>query len=713
MAYGEKYKMEFESWDGVSWVISILKLNYAGSSNDINAGREPFKITWGGKDDYFKPLHGSECLLTLMSESDYNFIDLHTNDGRGVKVVITRAGSTYWSGFVLPEKFSEPLVPPPYPVVIRCSDQLGTLDNYDYAIRSDQVINRIPYFGEATMMACISEALQRTGLELNIHSANNLFETNMDKADTDDPFAQAIINQNRWLGENLQYINSETGLYEPTDCKTVIHDILSVFGARIFQRDGVWWITRIKEQEAAMDYRVFTYLGVYSSNSSINPILTLTDASTDPASVYINHSSSFDTIDSYKQLNIVQEYDKKTNMIIGGQFQSWEVDNKGTFTNWVRERIPQRGTEIFVLNRGFTLRPTNIRRNYRELNTPLGYKETESNQYILIKGEFQNTQYLRSNQITVEPGGFYGHCAFSGFSYNDGTKKGDADDIKIQLRVIKGNYFWTFENKSSTGSAKFGAWFKNEQKFVTFSPTIPTGELPFSTFEFSFDPIPDIETDGTATMELRLYASENGSVFDDIIIQFIGQRGSKTPIREIASVKDIVNENSTLQMPKKELKFGDILTLGLVGTRTERTSTQIRIKNSWNTYNGYIKYADSALSLSTLWLKKGDADEDTLINHLAQNIVEVRLLQKERVMCEILERNQNTMSFLSTVKDTENFDKFFIWDTVTYQPKSNIWNGTMLEILNPDQPDYRITEADEDFRITEDGDFRIVDYSNA
>ena len=128
MAYGERYNTAFTNQDGVLWEIFIDELDYTGASSDFKCSGQPVVTRYGGTGDHFNPVQGSEVTIFIISESDYQYIDLYTNNARKYKVRINKNSAVYWKGFVNPGQYSEPLLYPPYGIAVTASDQLGLLN---------------------------------------------------------------------------------------------------------------------------------------------------------------------------------------------------------------------------------------------------------------------------------------------------------------------------------------------------------------------------------------------------------------------------------------------------------------------------------------------------------------------------------------------------------------------------------------------------------
>jgi hypothetical protein len=113
----------------------------------------------------------------------------------------------------------------------------------------------------------ISEALKKTDLKLSIRSGVNMFDENMDNnsmVTSNDPLDQAYVDPEIYQD-----------VVTPLKCDVVIKSIPETFRGRVFQSQGVFWVTRMSDAVGTFTYRQFDYNGDYESDSSISPVIEL------------------------------------------------------------------------------------------------------------------------------------------------------------------------------------------------------------------------------------------------------------------------------------------------------------------------------------------------------------------------------------------------------------------------------------------------------
>ena len=77
MSYGTLYTLEFPDYFDRDIQILIEEEDYAGASTDIKGGEVPLTISWETPSDFIlDPVNGSVSKLGLMSETDFQFLNL-------------------------------------------------------------------------------------------------------------------------------------------------------------------------------------------------------------------------------------------------------------------------------------------------------------------------------------------------------------------------------------------------------------------------------------------------------------------------------------------------------------------------------------------------------------------------------------------------------------------------------------------------------------
>ncbi len=199
-------------------------------------GANPVQISWQSTNDYYKPIIGSKCTLSLLVTDSVSYDDFYKFDEREYKVVVSYAKSqgeiyserveadggtvesyecvdnvlnnfetissnyenrviddggivesiscisetitddnfyrwgTYWSGFLVVDRYKEKLSTPPFALKINAFDGLGTLSNFNAPIGYNN--NNTPI--TITNLTRVKDILQNLDLDLDIYIASDI-----------------------------------------------------------------------------------------------------------------------------------------------------------------------------------------------------------------------------------------------------------------------------------------------------------------------------------------------------------------------------------------------------------------------------------------------------------------------------------------------------------------------------------------------------------
>lgn len=275
MAYGVKYRLEFSDVLGYGKKIEILKKDYTGSVYDMIGSGDPVKISWQSSDDFYKPIIGSKCEISLFVTDTNTYDDFYKFDEREYKVVVyyaqtqsdayyervyndggqvesiecvegtidnftsTDVWAEYWSGFLVVDRYKERMTTTPFGVKFNAYDGLGTLSNYNAPLGYNN--NNAPT--TKTNITRISEILQNLDLDLDIYISTDI------KYRTFGPVVTTDY-------ENLTTLNfgfdELKGDYDLMTAKEQLEILLRQYNLRIYQSLNRWYIV-----EATNNYDYF------------------------------------------------------------------------------------------------------------------------------------------------------------------------------------------------------------------------------------------------------------------------------------------------------------------------------------------------------------------------------------------------------------------------------------------------------------------------
>jgi hypothetical protein len=382
--YGTRWRLDYEVHVKDQHVsntrIDIQERSFSGSVTEVCGGGTPIEIVLRGEgeSDKFYPLLSTNANLTLISETNFQFTDLFTNDPKRFKVVYYKdflgisGYETYWQGFVEPQIYRENYVPAPYEVSFTAVDRLSVLKEFVFA-KADG----LPFNGTMRAIQLIAQCLEKTGLNLSIICGCNIYASGMNTASTDDPLDQSYIDLRRF------YLIGEAPTYD-----FVLRSILEAFGARIIQVASKWYILRVEELNTTFDYRVFDSTGTYVSNASLDPVIDRVPPN-QAGYWWIEGDQHMEIIPGYGKISVKYDVGLFPNVLENGDFGFTSTFNSGTGTY-----IPTLNTEGFqVVNNGYTLS-----QSYETID--------ENNIALVLTGDEDTTgaSYIQSKTYSLKMG---------------------------------------------------------------------------------------------------------------------------------------------------------------------------------------------------------------------------------------------------------------------------------------------------------------------
>ena len=301
MSYGTLYTLEFPDYFDRTIQVLIEEQDYAGASTDIKGGEVPLTISWKTPSDFIlDPINGSMATIRLMSETDYQFLNLYTNSNRKYRVTINIDAVLEWKGFISPDQYQEDYKQTPYATEFRAMDQLGFLKTLAW--------DRTTVETEISMLGAI---LAKTDLELDLYEGINIYELHHNTTTADSPLDQTYVNGD--FADSKTYYDA-------------LKALLFKYAATIKQDRGHWVIERPEEKIAAFQRRLWTEsAGVFSYDSTASYDSVVSSTSTTVAKndlVRITAGGMFMN-PAWQNYKLTQNYDKRDNILENGNFVAW------------------------------------------------------------------------------------------------------------------------------------------------------------------------------------------------------------------------------------------------------------------------------------------------------------------------------------------------------------------------------------------------------
>jgi hypothetical protein len=355
MAWGTKYKIQFEDFFYRDCVINILYENYSGEVTQLYAGHEP--CTWSG------PSSNREKTEWIKGQSlELNIINItfeqYTNDfkdygNKDIACQFIRDGNTIFYGYYVPDELSEPYFPGPNVLHLTFTDGLGLLKQVKY-LKSDGTV----FYGKRSLMQIMYDCLNETGLleehmgyfrEACVFYAEGASQTN-----SDSPLDQCYVDVEHFIADD-----------EKITCYEILERILISQIARIEQCYGIWYITPINKLHVAHTSRLYSANGGtfnYVSNTLLDNYVEITNGRVprNNLNCFIEKSQKRDIHKSYNNVTVNFELQKKDsinfideflyfdndvpiNWIPGNQYSGQEVSNADTnnikMISWIGDSV--------------------------------------------------------------------------------------------------------------------------------------------------------------------------------------------------------------------------------------------------------------------------------------------------------------------------------------------------------------------------------------
>jgi len=270
MAYGQQYQSTFATKNDVIGLIKIYTDGYTGSI--VEYPGVAFNIQYlANSDDIFESIYASQLSITLDVTDDLdNVPNFATLQDRKYYVELYLNSVLEWVGFVLSDNIQFSYTTGRRQLIFDAIDGLGFLKDiplpnpeasgYPNTRNNPQTI--VYYFTK-----CLQQIAFPTNR--NIVAACSYYAQFMETRVPNsykDPFNQGFITPTCFLSDNNKY----------TDCLSILRQILTSFGCRIFQAHAKWYIVSINQWAADVPYFTeYDATGTVVNSGQISDALTI------------------------------------------------------------------------------------------------------------------------------------------------------------------------------------------------------------------------------------------------------------------------------------------------------------------------------------------------------------------------------------------------------------------------------------------------------
>jgi len=178
--YNLRYELPFKDVDGNQWRVRIYDRDEAGSVERLWGTGNPVSIYYEGDEDLSSGIIGSSCTIRVYGRpdtagtSDLSQFFVSDEERFYVKVEYAPDGSTYstyWTGFLHQDEYTEYITSDPYEVELVALDRLGTIKS---------TMNEDGYSPDdnPTLISLVQNFVDKTKLELTITEATGISTEN-------------------------------------------------------------------------------------------------------------------------------------------------------------------------------------------------------------------------------------------------------------------------------------------------------------------------------------------------------------------------------------------------------------------------------------------------------------------------------------------------------------------------------------------------------
>lgn len=243
MALGNiRYQAEFDTVYGVNYKIQIYDSDHTGSATDFKVQPPGFSLKYNGEGkERFDTIKASSCSIFAISE-DAAFDTFTRNIREGAqgrfRVQILREGANYWRGTILADVGSEMLDSYPNRVTLRAVDGLTFLKEIPF----NRDIPSVEAQGDEVHILVIQNMLRYYSNTYDFYGASDIIlRTCVNWYEADQPTPASNIDPLEYTANDMIVFSIfEAGITKYKTAFQVLDEFCRLWGARLFQSDGVW-----------------------------------------------------------------------------------------------------------------------------------------------------------------------------------------------------------------------------------------------------------------------------------------------------------------------------------------------------------------------------------------------------------------------------------------------------------------------------------------
>lgn len=338
MSYGLRYTITQKLRDATDLVCNIYDYNYTGTTV-ITYEAVKIEIQPNASNDEPLPSIVSSQLnisFVISTQTDFdNFPVLLTTDDRRYYVELINGSNKLWVGFLFNDYVQVPFTTGYLQIDLIAIDGLSLLQNTLYYPNWGDSVNN-----SQNLIKTIADGLNLIGLPTQLAlltSCSYYAEGMLNRTDgtSNDPFYQTYQYRRDYLDNNY---------YD------ILNNIVTSFGCRLFQADGIWQVININEISETIRY--FTKYTISPSISvidsgTLNKVVTIQPYVLDNVH-FINNSQNKIVRKGYNQVILDSKMDSAPNYLTNGDFKIFDLTLSNPLSGWTFGSHGSASTSEFV-----------------------------------------------------------------------------------------------------------------------------------------------------------------------------------------------------------------------------------------------------------------------------------------------------------------------------------------------------------------------------
>lgn len=480
----EKYYILYCNSVGITCRVSILEDGFVGTAIEVVGQPVPFLKVYENSSDFkFEPIRASKATVAMVFGDGIDFEELWTADERQFKIEHYIDSDLDWVGYVIPNGFGYEFTGGLYYAEIEASDGLAGLEDIPFAYTDGEPYGTqdLTYNNgfEFPWILIATEILRKLELNLDTWTCIDVYERSMTKTgDTRDadPLATSYADVKTYINDSDRHdIPYWRDAEEVMNCKEVLENLCYLFGAKVYQSEGVW---RIKRINADAEYgagttqrywRKYNTLAVYLGREIINRDITIPCATIAKAMIGTDHIMRMDEVYSAFRINYEFTFlrigDTPLNLLTNSDFSNFSNTSKlAAPDDWFRWRyankwhLGMRPVDVSAESPGGFTTAVEIGRQ----EASLGTSNIDSTTH-----PWNSLRYGQTIQVSKRDKMFFSFWMKNQPSPPSDSKKQIAILFRVLLVTDQGDMYFLVNSQQNEAGKLYLEWKKTDSEGIT------------------------------------------------------------------------------------------------------------------------------------------------------------------------------------------------------------------------------------------------------